>query len=200
MARENFNAVRLSDTERATLEAAASITHPTLGGVNLARAIREYALDRAGEVLAPRFPCGHSYPLESRRARERWEGAESCPRCWAARPSIRLLVTRRMDAHGVAGLTEERWWPGCRVEVTASEALGESTPQEAVDLARRAAEEVLRLADIEGQPDTSRLDDPRWAEAISRATVALRGLGHLSIGGMYARRVGLLAAHTEAEE
>jgi hypothetical protein len=61
MKRPNKFNLRLSDSELATLAAAAEITHPTSKGGNTARAIREAALSAARAVLAIDIKLSGSY-------------------------------------------------------------------------------------------------------------------------------------------
>ena len=136
------------------------------------------------------FPCGHSAELSSNRARDRWADADQCPRCWTAQPTLHLQITR---LHRVTGqlphATEESWYPGCRVEVAATSALGQDTPEETVDRVDDAAQQLLESLELRGEPETNPLEDPAWARRVMQAVTILKGMGHVRIGGHYAQRV-----------
>lgn len=77
MLRKNRIEIRLSDNELTILKSAAVLDHSTTKGVNLGRAIREWALSVAGNQFDPQYDPINS--AESMRAAHQWLQAGALP-------------------------------------------------------------------------------------------------------------------------
>ena len=128
-----------------------------------------------------KFSCGHTHTFLGMSSFNRWRDRRICPQCWAARPTVRLLVTQ-ID-HQTAG------YPGVRLEATATSVRGFTTPPELVVEGLERANVVLEEAGLPGYPGLD-LGSKRDVRKVRELVGRLEGMEmHVVVSGKYADEI-----------